>query len=277
MRKIDIHCHTTNRKLNGARKKATLDVILENMNKYEIERTVLLASYFPHRSSGISNFRLLRWISNSKASYRFYMFGSLDFENYFNQGINELNELNQLGKLNGIKIYTCYQNISLKSDNMNQLMKFASKNNLLVMFHCGYSYMARKRYGKPAITQMVKASDLEFLAKEHDTNFIFSHMSKPFFNEIIKATKENKNIYTDMSGLIDSKLNQDEKKHSAEQIKKFLNKSGPEKLMFGTDFPVQTHEDSIQMIETAMSDFQESDKKLVYYENAKRLFENEKN
>lgn len=50
--------------------------------KYEIEKTVLLATYFPHKESSISNFRLYDWIRDNK---RFLMFGSLDFDHFFYQ------------------------------------------------------------------------------------------------------------------------------------------------------------------------------------------------
>ncbi|MFA5084627.1 MAG: hypothetical protein WC475_04620, partial [Candidatus Paceibacterota bacterium] len=110
MKKIDFHCHTTNRMLESG--DATIGAILKKMEKFEIEKSVLLATYFPHKGSGISNFRLLDWIGGRK---ELCLFGSLDFKNYFYQGLNELNELAERGDLKGIKIYTCYQDIDLKS------------------------------------------------------------------------------------------------------------------------------------------------------------------
>src|SRR3989338_6912632 len=88
---IDIHCHTTNRPLpETIDQSATIDTIVQKMNQYNISRTCLIASYFPHKQSGISNYRLAHWINNDP---RFALFGSLDFEHYFYQGYNELEEL----------------------------------------------------------------------------------------------------------------------------------------------------------------------------------------
>lgn len=58
MNKIDIHCHTTNRAVaqvvNPYYKPS--DDIISHMNAYDIEYSVLLATYFPHKGTGISNY-----------------------------------------------------------------------------------------------------------------------------------------------------------------------------------------------------------------------------
>jgi uncharacterized protein len=269
MKKIDMHCHTTNRNLDTLIGNASIGTIREQMKLHEVEKTVLLATYFPHRGSGISNFRLLNWISGKP---EFVMFGSLDFENYFFQGINELNELAETSAIKGIKIYTCYQNVDLKSEKMGQLVGLAKKHSLPLAFHCGYSYTSMKRYGTPTITNMVKASDLEPLLKENpDVNFLACHLSKPFLYDLIRVTKENRNLHTDTSGLIDSKYESPEVPLCVEEVRRYLEECGPNNLLFGTDFPVQSHEHSVQIVEGAMKNFSEPDKNLVYYENARRL------
>jgi hypothetical protein len=264
MKKIDIHCHTTNRPLKIGN--ADLGTISRKMEENEIEKTILMATYFPHRGSGISNFRLHDWIRGKK---EFWMFGSLDFENYFNQGYNELEELAEKGAIKGIKIYTCYQNIDLKGNKIDKVLRLAEKFELPVAFHCGYSYQTMREYKRHSIAEMVKASDLEFLARKYKTNFIFSHLSKPFLDDLIGVVKRNDNVYTDMSGLIDSKTEFSELDECIGNVKKFVNKCGSERLLFGTDFPVQTHEHSIAMIDNAIKN--KKDKENIYYNNAKKL------
>ncbi|MDD5192102.1 MAG: TatD family hydrolase [Candidatus Nanoarchaeia archaeon] len=270
MKKIDIHVHATNRKVLGVLPKScSVDYIAGEMKKYEIEKSAVLASYFPHKTSGISNFRLLHWIKDRP---EFYLFGSLDFKNYFMQGMNELNELAEMNHLDGIKIYTCYQEIDIHSPKMKEVVKIAKKFNIPLVFHCGYSHSSLRKYGKPAITKMVKPTDLEFLARENpEVNFLAAHMGNPFFGDVIKAAKRNPNFYTDMSGLISSKHNRKEIPKSIDAIKKFLQESSTDKLLFGTDFPVQTHEDSIYMVESAMKNCADSCKQKVYYDNARRF------
>ena len=147
MKKIDMHCHTSKRMLQDTcSSSASLETITELMQKHEIEKTVLLATYFPHKSSGVSNFRLLNWISTYQQYQsaiqegdKLIMFGSLDFEHYFYQGFNELEELAQQRKIHGIKIYTCYQNIDLQGEKLKRVAQLAQLYQLPMMFHCGYS------------------------------------------------------------------------------------------------------------------------------------------
>ena len=273
MKKIDVHCHTSNRPINDVVDgNATVDHIKSLMEKHDIEQTVFLATYFPHKGSGISNYRLLEWVKNKKDywSEGFKLFGSLDFEYYFYQGINELEELASERYIHGIKIYTCYQNIDILSDKMNMVLEIAYKHHLPVMFHTGYSYSSWRKYNKVTVATPYSAKPLSVLARQWpDIQFIFSHLSKPFFHEVIIACQKYPNINTDISGIIDSKYDEQEINICVEEIKMFLNNCSHKQLLFGTDFPVQTHEHSIRFIEESISD--KKIKEDVYYNNAKRI------
>ncbi len=270
MRKIDIHCHTTNRKVPDViPESATTEAILEEMINHDIETTVLLATYFPHKGTGVSNFRLYDWIRGREND--FCMFGSLDFEHYFYQGLNELEELVERAIIKGVKIYTGYQNIDLHSDKFKQIIDLVKNYDMPLMFHTGQSYTSKRKYGKLAITEVAKPTDLEFIAADYGVQVIMSHMGKPFFKELIEVVKRNENMYADMSGLIDSKFDRDEKFLMVEEIKRFLGECGVKQFLFGTDFPVQTHKDSVYFIEASMKGYTDKEKQAVYYDNARRL------
>jgi len=269
MKKIDIHCHTTNRKVKDVIPlSADIFEIQKQMKKYDIEKTILLATYFPHKGTGISNYRLLNWINNKK---EFSMFGSLDFKNYFYQGMNELEELSENQQISGIKIYTSYQNIDLHSENFKKIILLAEKHKLPLMFHTGYSYTAKRKYGKDTIAQYINASDLKFITDNYNVSVIASHLSKPHFDNVIETAKSNPNFYSDTSGIFDSKYDFNYIPIAIENIKRFLEEVGSSQLLFGTDFPVQTHEHSVHIIEEAMKNYSLKDKEDVYYNNAKRL------
>lgn len=284
MKKIDIHCHTTNRIVKDTTSgDASLEFILNEMKRYNIVNTNVLATYFPHKSSGISNYRLLNWIdrqnfrsdvNDDNSNSKFSMFGSLDFEHYFYQGFNELEELAIDNRIKGIKIYTCYQEIDFESKKFEMILDLARKEKLPLMFHIGYSYSSMRKYGKVSVAKTVQPHDLTKTIKENpDLMFILSHLAKPFLSELIEVVNDNDNVYSDMSGLIDSYFEQEEIPHSVEMIKKYLGECGSDRLLFGTDFPVQTHKDSIYMIEEAMKNYSQEDLAKVYYENAKRIME----
>jgi len=268
VKKIDIHCHTSPREIRGVvPKSANMSSIAAEMKKHDIDLTVLLATYFPHKKSGISNFRLYDWVKDNK---RFIMFGSLDFEYYFYQGYNELEEMCLRSLIAGIKIYTCYQKIETADPKFQKVMALAKDYRLPVMFHTGYSYASKRKYGMDTVSKPHDALSLEPVAKRHsEVKFIFSHMSKPFFHDMVTVAKRNDNVFTDMSGIIDSAYDQGEIKICTEEIKTFVGECGSEKLLFGTDFPVQTHKHSIDFIEKAVKN--EEDKKNIYYKNAYKV------
>lgn len=281
MKKIDIHCHTSNREIKGTvYKNARIGNISEKARDFEIDKVVLLATYFPHKESGISNFRLYDWIKNMNLKNaldgpEFLMFGSLDFEHYFFQGYNELKELAERQLIKGIKIYTCYQNIDIKSNKFKTILQLARLFQLPVMFHAGYSYATRRKYGWDTASKPYNANTLEPVAKDNeDIIMIFSHMSKPFFHDILRVVKEVPNVYTDMSGLIDSKYDEEEVPVCVQEIRTLTqNEWGIDKLLFGTDYPVQIHEHSIYFIEEATKGYPHREKilKKIYYNNAAKI------
>lgn len=287
MYKIDIHCHTTNRPLpNCVSPDASLDAIAAHMSQYTIVRTVLLATYFPRQGTGISNYRLFHWIQRRP---EFAMFGSLDFEHFFLQGLNELEELATQGHIKGIKIYTAYQQIDFRSDAFQRVAQLAHNTALPLMFHGGVSYDVWKALGgmqnvlaladippdklPPAAREGYKRPhDFEWLARAFPmVNIIVSHLCKPFFTEMIAVLKRNTNLFTDMSGIFDSRLDAAHRAQAVAQVRRFVVECGPEKLLFGTDFPVQTHADSVYFVEEAMQDFAAYDREQVYFENACRI------
>lgn len=278
MRKIDIHCHTTKRKIrNLIPKDASLETIEKEMNKHDIEKTVLLATYFSHRGTGVSNFRLLDWKMNYYFSeyakyglrdHEFIFFGSLDFEHFFNQGFSELEELAERTSVDGIKIYTSYQHINLGSDNFKRVLELARQHKLPLMFHVGYTHTGIQK--NHFVAGEVKPKDLEFIAQNGQV-IIISHLAKPFTDDLIEVVKRNPTIYSDMSGLIDSYDERHEIPAAIDLIKRFLGECGPQRLLFGTDFPVQTHKDSICLIEQAMREYSRTDKENVYYNNANNI------
>ncbi len=271
-KKIDIHCHTTNRIVHGL--EGSLEKISYEMKKYDVEQTVVLATYFPHRGSGISNFRLLNWTEQHNKTHQkeeFKMFGSLDFEHYFYQGYNELEELANQQKIAGIKIYTGYQKIDLKGDKFRKVIDLAKQKNLPLMFHGGDTSGSWKQYGKIAYEQEVSAETLEFIPSEYGIKTIICHLGYPFIDDTIDVLKRNPLMYADMSGLFYSREEAHKLPYAVDHTRRVLEYCGPNQMLFGTDFPVHIHEHAISIVENAMKNFTEKDREKVYYQNAREV------
>ena len=265
MRKIDIHCHTT---LSALREtvpsSARIEEIEKNMKLHDIEATVVLASYYPAHGKGISNFRLLHWIREKP---RFLLFGSLDFQYFFPSGYKELVELAEGRYLRGIKIYSGYQKIDFCSEKVSKVLELAEAHRLPVMFHGGFI--------------QGKETDLDFafspghlstlLDRFPEVSFVVSHLAWPHVDLLIELVKKHPNLQADMSGMLDSFKTPSTFSDCAAGIRKYLDACGPKRLLFGTDFPIQTHEHSVRLVEEAMTGFSDREKRSVYYENAKSI------
>lgn len=260
MKKIDVHCHTTKRRLtNTAVKTATIEDIKSKMKKYDIDKTVLMATYFPSTSSGVSNFRLYDWIRNQPD---FSMFGSLDFSHYFNQGMSELREMCSRHAISGVKIYLGYQKIDTESKKFSDVVSLAKENNIPLAFHTGYTRFKHMSPNPEILEKSVK--------ENNDVDFILCHLSRPFGKELAEMVNKYDNVFSDTSGLMES-TNKKEIPFCTRMVERFLRKCGPDKLLFGTDFPVQTHEDTIKILERAMRGYEDRDRQKVYYGNAKEI------
>jgi predicted TIM-barrel fold metal-dependent hydrolase len=260
--KIDIHCHTTNRPVANA-PAADLTSIVGHMNGHNITKTVLLATYFPKRGSGISNFRMLNWIENHEHSSRFIMFGSLDFEHYFFQGVNELTELADRKLIAGIKIYSGYQNI--KAGKLESVVKIAQQYKLPVMFHTGDCI-----YSDNVYSDVTKYEPL--LSKYADVNFVYTHLCNPAVEQLLLLVKRYPNLYTDISGLIHSAHDRHEIPAMINNIKRYHAAHGCSQLLFGTDFPIQTHQDTVDMADKALGGVASDEElDLFCFKNAAKL------
>ncbi len=265
MKKIDIHCHTTRSHLESVvPQSATLDAIEQEMKNYDIDITVVLATYFPKEGRGVNNYRLLHWLNGNPS---FKLFGSLDFQNYFSTGLRELSELADEGHLHGIKIYSGYQNIDYSSDKFKQLVKMAESYKLPLMFHGGFL-----QCHEDDVKLAFSPKQIANIAHQFPhVPIIISHLAWPFVQELIDVASQFQNIFSDMSGMLDSYKTPHTMPQCVEGLKRYLGACGPKRLLFGTDFPVQTHLDSIKLIELAMSHYSDQDKEHVYYNNAKQL------
>jgi uncharacterized protein len=111
------------------------------------------------------------------------------------------------------------------------------------------------------------------LAAFPKVNFIACHLANPFFDDLRSLMSRYPNLYTDLSGQFISASDEDAPEYRAalqSELKKFLAlDSGPERLMFGTDFPIQSYDDSFSLVE--MLDLSPAIRQNVLSENAKRV------
>lgn len=283
---IDIHAHTSQHQLwNLHVEMADIDALRRLAKDFNIDKIYLMATYFPLKKSGLINEELLARMAGDSL---FGCFGSLDAENNLAAGLSELTDLAQAKLIDGLKLYPGYQNIDLGSEAFWPVYCLAEKFGLPIAIHQGELHHCcprNKRLSGDFRCQnnrclLDERGDLSHpnklepaLAAFPKVNFIACHLANPFFNDLRSLMSRYPNLYTDLSGQFVSASDEDTpdyRKALQFELESFLAlDSGPERLMFGTDFPIQSYEDSLSLVEAL--DLSPAIKKNVLSENAKRV------
>ncbi|MFC1623033.1 amidohydrolase family protein [Patescibacteria group bacterium] len=283
---IDIHAHTSNSKMwNLHTEVAHIQKLEECAKQYGITKIILMATYFPFKGTGLFNQKLLGRIRGNPL---FGCFVSLDAMNNAHEGIREIIELIPHSQVLGIKLYPGYQNFCITSPKLFPLFETAQKETIPVAIHTGELHHCcpkklRVEKIKTKCKGKCKIDELQHLS--HPDNFqeivrifpgikfILSHLSNPYFQELRDLMTEYSNVYTDISGQFVSGTNEDTPKYRIliqNEIQKFLKvPSGINRIMFGTDFPIQSHKDSIEIIESLK--LSQEEKERIYFKNAQKI------
>ena len=283
---IDVHVHTSKHKLRGLHTAdADIGDIQTWATQYGISRMYILATYFPLKRSGLHNEEMLRRIEGNPL---FGCFGSLDMENNLVEGIQELEQLADQEKIEGIKLYPGYQNVSLSDLTLHPIFELARKFGLPIACHMGELHHCCSKEERTAgnyrcgadhcpldvRSALAMPSELKAVAKKFpDVLFLASHLANPFFEELREAMSECGNIYTDISGQFLSASDEDTpeyRKFLASEITKFLHiNNGVERVLFGTDFPIQSYRDTLELVNAL--NLNPAEKQMVLSENALRI------
>ncbi len=282
---IDIHAHTSNHELQGLyTSDASLEYLHREAKTRDIKKIILMATYFPLKKSGLPNKVLLERI---KGDPLFACFASLDLENNFLGGLKELSELAEKKMILGIKLYPGYQKVDLSNSLFSPLFRLAEKHKLPVACHLGELHHCCSREQRHnniyrcgndhcLLDERGILSQPECLnlvaARFPKVNFIACHLGNPNFTELRHLMAISPNIYTDISGQFLSGTDEGSpayRRQIRREIREFLKISGSGKILFGTDFPIQSYADTLELI-TALN-LPPADKEKILFRNAQKI------
>ncbi len=262
---IDIHVHTSNHNLwNLHTKDASIAELKRLARKYDIGRIYLMATYFPLKGTGLNNLDLFNRIDGMDL---FGCFGSINLEDLnLAAGILELRSMAKLGWIEGIKLYPGYQDIILSDVRFDPVYELAQEFSLPVAVHLGELHHCcpkdSREKGESRCEKSICPLDDRFdlsrpeqlscvARKFPNVNFIGCHLANPYFSEMRQAMTECPNIFTDISGQFVSGSDEDTpeyRRYIVGEIKEFLKlNGGPERIMFATDFPIQSYQDTLEI------------------------------
>lgn len=287
---IDMHCHTTEKKLWGLHtESATIADLTVAARKYDIRKIVLLATCFPFKGTGLINQALWEKILGNDL---FLAFGTLNAmtQETVKEGVAELRDLLKRELIAGIKLYPGYQDFRKENESgrkLNPVYELAREFNVPVMVHSGELHHCcpkeQRENGTGKCGEICWVDRLKDQAHPvklmsaavsyPDVKFIFSHLGNPFFNSMRRVMEECPNVYTDISGQYLSGTSEDSWGYRFElklTLKEWLEKPGFEdRILFGTDFPIMSHKDAIDLVDSLL--VSEEVKEKIRWKNAARV------
>jgi predicted TIM-barrel fold metal-dependent hydrolase len=166
----------------------------------------------------------------------------------------------------GLKLYPGYEPFYPNDVKFAPLYDLAAEMNVPVMIHSGDTFTpkGKLKYSHPL---HVDEAAVDF----PDVNFVICHLGSPWFRDCMEVVYKNKNVYTDISGLVLGDFSDRFESYMRKQLQEMLVYGvEPDKVLFGTDWPISSMESYIDFIEELS--IPEKDRKKIMYGNAANLF-----
>lgn len=243
---IDNHAHLS----VHPESKAKIELLEESMARNGIDFSIALSAYFPRKTGSISNETVL---SLTEKYENILVFGSLNAEHDLENGVLELESLLRRKRIFGIKLYPGYQYFYPNEKKLDAVYEIASKFKVPLMFHSGLAYRS------PGGIQFSRPIYVDDVAGNfQDVKIIISHLGDPSIKEATAIAHKNPNVYLDFSGLVSNttksrkrdlkwqRLNEEYIARTVADV--MIDLMGTEKILFGSDWPISSHEKSLKLV-----------------------------
>jgi predicted TIM-barrel fold metal-dependent hydrolase len=242
----------------------TLNELLRTMNKYEVERGLLLSP--PLQAGGpLPNEDVVDLCARSGGKLKPVMTVEPTAKEV--KAAVKLADENRK-EVKAFKIRLGYVKASARSPVFDTLYDYAESEGLPVLFHTGDT---ASDTGDLASSHPLT---LDRLAnKREELTVVLCHFGNPWFEDVAELIYKHPNVYTDMSGLTTGGGAYAEK--FTEWLVKKIESAiyfagGADKVIFGTDYPITTYPEALGLVHRL--DVDEGDKANILWRNAKKVF-----
>jgi hypothetical protein len=199
---------------------------------------------------------------------RFWVAGSADPKNLSAETLKTLEADMADGSIRAVKLYVGYQHYYPDDDDCVPIYELAMKYRAPIIFHTGdcVSTMARLKFSHP-----LTVDDLAF--RFPDLKIVMAHMGNPWLWDAAEVIYKNENVYADLSGLVTGlpEAYRDEyRQRMLERLESVIYYCGADHLMFGTDYCLASHADSIDYFSKLK--IRKADLEKVLWKTALKLF-----
>lgn len=260
---IDCHTHLNNYHNEEIESlQHCLDELQRQMRRNRVDVALVLTSYkvTPGRPSTRDVVRATRDLTN------IYVVAGVSYLHFDERYLDELRMYLQEGSVRGLKIYPGYEPFYPFDPKLEPVYALAEEFGVPVMIHSGDTYdpKGKVKYAHPL--------HIDEVAVDHpNVNFIICHIGNPWIRDCMEVVYKNRNVYTDISGLVLGDFTDRFERYMREQLHDMLLYGvEPDNVLFGTDWPISSMESYLDFMEEIKLPAKDMNK--IMYENAARLF-----
>ena len=171
-------------------------------------------------------------------------------------------------EVKAFKIRLGYVKASAASPLFEGLYDYAESEGLPVMFHTGDTVTSTRDLTKS------HPLTLDALAnRREELTIILCHFGNPWFEDVAELIYKHPRVYADISGLTTGGGAYPDK--FADWLSRKISEAiyfagGPEKILFGTDYPITAYSDALDLVRRL--DVDEGDREMILWRNAETVF-----
>jgi uncharacterized protein len=174
----------------------------------------------------------------------------------------------QKGFVKGFKVWLGYRRVFAKDPVFGPLYDYAEEHDMPVLFHTGDT--------ASSTGSLVHAHPLtldEVANEREGLKIVVCHMGNPWIVDTAELLYKHPNVFADISGLLvgGGGYSEEYARMLAQSISEAVYfAGGAEKVVFGTDYPVETHENGLSLV--SMLKVSQADREKILWRNASRLY-----
>ena len=258
---IDCHTHLSKCGHEGKTFAQVRDCLLREMD----EARIALSFVYPDSEPGtvVSDLETTREIV--LGCQRLLMLGTICVPRIDFNGIARLNAMAERGEIIGVKLYPGFEEFFPNEIGCRPIYELCLRYDMPVVFHSGETMGQawREKYNHPH--EIAKA------AQQFPTlRMVVAHFAQPHLTACGEVVLAHPNVYADISGLAHPSVIHTCGRQAIERILEQIAIQQPEKLLYGTDWPLCDVGEHLHLIASlAISD---SCKDLILGGNAATVF-----
>jgi hypothetical protein len=260
---IDCHTHVNNYHDEEVESlQECLNNLQREMRRNRIDIALVLTSYkvAPGRPSTRDVVRATRDLTNV------FIVAGISYKHISPEQLTELREYLRDGSVRGLKLYPGYEPFYPADEKLRGVYELAAEFAVPVMIHSGDTFTPQ---GKVKFAHPLHVD--EVAVDYPGVNFIICHLGSPWFRDCMEVVYKNKNVFTDISGLVLGDFSDRFEEFMHKQIHEMLAYGvEPDKVLYGTDWPISSMESYLEFMEELR--MPEKDRRKIMYENAATLF-----